>query len=102
MELLSGFLSLTGMAAVGYMLYVLKVLSARLGSVARMPPVYRLHWLGLVAVVVAIGGRLLILTGIINAEDELAVFLLYFLPLGIGFSASLTSVWFYWRWLLRE
>ncbi len=102
MELLAGLLSLGGLAAAGYMVYVLKELSARLGSVARMPPLYRLHWLGLVAVMAAIGGRLLILTGIINAKDALAVLLLYFLPLGIGSSASLVAVWFYWRWLLRE
>jgi hypothetical protein len=101
MELLAGFLSLTAMAAAGYMIYVLKVLSARLGSVARMPPVYRLHWLGLVSVVAGMGGRLLIITGIISAADSLAVLLLYLIPLGIGVSASLASVWFYWRWLLK-
>ncbi len=101
MELLAGFLSLTAMAAVGYMIYILKVLSARLGSVARMPPIYRLHWLGLLTVVVAAGGRLLIITGIVNAEDSLAVLLLYLGPLVIGVSASLVCVWFYWRWLLK-
>jgi hypothetical protein len=102
MELLTGFLSLAGMVAVAYMLYVLKVLSARLGAVARMPAVYRLHWLGLVAVVLGAGGRLLVITGLVSTADSLAILLLYFLPLGIGVSASLAAVWFYWRWLLRE
>jgi hypothetical protein len=102
MELLTGFLSLAGMAAVAYMLYVLKVLSARLGTVARMPAVYRLHWLGLFAVMLAAGGRLLVMTGIVSAADSLAILLLYFLPLSVGVSASLGAVWFYWRWLLRE
>jgi hypothetical protein len=101
MELLAGFLSLTALAAVGYMIYIMKVLSARLGSVARMAPVHHLYWLGLSSVVVATGGRLLIITGIVSAEDSLAVLLLYLAPLGIGVGASLACAWFYWRWLLK-
>ena len=102
MALLTGFLSLVWMVALAYMLHVFRVLSARLGAVARMPPVYHLHWLGFFAVVVAAGGRLLILTGIVSALDSLAILLLYFLPLGIAVSVSLACVWYYWRWLLRE
>jgi len=102
MATLTGFLSLVGLAAIGFMFYVFATLSARLGAVTKMQPLYRLFWVGGAAVALAIGGRLVIITGLVDNQDTTATLLIYFLPLSIGLSVGLLAVWFYWRWLFRE
>ncbi len=102
METFTGVLGLTGLAAVGFTLHVCAVLSARLGAVARMRPWYRLFWVGIGSCVLAMGGRLAIVAGLVENGDAAFPLLIVILPLSIGLTASLAAAWFYWRWLFRE
>ncbi len=102
MAILTGVLSLVGLAAIGFMLYVLSELSARLGAVTKMPSRYRLFWVGGAGVALAAAGRLVAIAGLVDNNAPLVLLLLYLLPLGGGLTASLVAAWYYWRWLLRE
>jgi len=102
MEVLTGFLSLLGLAAAGIVIYVLAVLSGRLGEVARMRPWYRLFYPGLLGVLLAMIGRLLVIAGLVDRYDHVSTLLIYYLPLVIGLGLSLFTVWYYWKWLIRE
>jgi hypothetical protein len=102
MATFTGVLSLAGLVAVGFTLHVCAVLSARLGTVARMRPMYRLFWVGIGSCVLALGGRLAIVAGLVENGDAGFPLLIVILPLSIGMTASLAAAWFYWRWLFRE
>lgn len=102
MEILTGFLSLSGLASVGVVIYVLAVLSGRLGAVARMRPFYRLFYPGMAGVLIAMAGRLWVIAGLVDRHDTVVTLLIYYLPLLLGLGLSLFSIWYYWRWLIRE
>ena len=102
MATLTGFLGLVGLAGVGFMLYAFGSLSQRLGAVALLRPYYRLFWISVVGVALAIGGRLLVIAGLVDNSNFLIILLIYYLPLAVGLSMGLFAVWYYWRWLLRE
>ncbi len=102
MTTLTGFLSLAGLAGVGLMLGVLASLSARLGAVTKMRPLYRLFWVGIASVVVAAGGRAAVIAGLVGDRHALFSLLAYYVPLSFGLGASVGAAWLYWRWLLRE
>lgn len=102
MPTLTGVLSLVGLASLGFSMGVFAILSARLGAVTKMPPRYRLFWIGLAGIVIAGAGRLLAIAGLIGADDGWLLLLLYYLPLALGLCSSLIAVFYYWRWLLHE
>lgn len=99
-------LGLLGPIGIGFMLFVLGLLSSRLGSVTRTRP----YHLGLyfAAILVWLGGLAQLLDNLNHftqsdsiAQQTLWIFLRRGLP-AVGSSLGLLIVWYYWSWLLAE
>jgi len=105
--------AMAGLAGVLYAVMILTTLSRRLGAVARMGPQYRLFYLAIGLIALAIAARLFrafdVLTPASSPDAPLwlhqaPIFytLTYYLPLALGVTISLAVVWQYWGWLVRE
>jgi len=99
-------LGLLGPIGIGCTLFVIGLLSGRLGSVTRTYP----YHIGLyfAAVLVWLGGLAQLLDSLNHftqsdniAQQTLWIFLRSGLP-AVGSSLGLLIVWYYWSWLLAE
>jgi hypothetical protein len=105
------------LAAIAYTLVVLGLLSNRLGAVLKMPPYYRWFYVGaglvglslvtyLVHVSLAADPALRAAPEAQSAAAmaglQVAIPLLYHLPLAVGLTVGVVAAWRYWSWLLRE
>jgi uncharacterized membrane protein HdeD (DUF308 family) len=92
--------SVSGLAAVMVVLYILAALSRRLGAVTKMKPYYRGFYIAMACLAIAIG------TAVLRQpmmSSDLSVFLfLYYLPLLLSGIISLVVAYRYWGWLFRE
>jgi len=94
-------LSVSGLAAVMVVLYILAALSRRLGAVTKMKPYYRGFYVAMACLAVAIGVAVLWPPLAAATPSDLSVYLFY-LPLLLSGVISLVVAYRYWGWLLRE
>jgi chromate transport protein ChrA len=93
-------LSVSGLIAVAVMLYILAMLSRRLGAVTKMKPYYRGFYLAMAGVIFALVSTLLRQS---DADADLSVYVfVYYLPLILSGLISLVVAYRYWGWLFRE
>lgn len=99
------YLGILGTSSIIFLFYILARLSHRLGSVQKMPPIYRYYY------VASIFGVIGCVTQLLVARANSAplwwtspwfLFVAYHLPLIIGVSLSLVITWRYWSWLITE
>jgi uncharacterized membrane protein len=92
-------LSVIGLGAVMYMLYIFANLSRRLGQVTKMRPYYRafyvaIGFLTIPALARILFGNLALATG--------ATQNMFDIPFLIAMALSVVVAWRYWSWLLKE
>ncbi len=99
---------MVGPAALAVSLLILALLSQRLGSVIRMPPIYRFYFPASLLLMVAAFSRL-VRAGASPADQESAWLYGvwfevagYILPMTLGLTIGVIVTWMYWSWLLRE
>jgi hypothetical protein len=102
-------LSVIGLGAVMYMLYIFANLSRRLGQVTKMRPYYRafyvaIGFLTIPALARIFFGNLALATGATqNMFDSTSLALVvYHIPFLIAMALSVVVAWRYWSWLLKE
>lgn len=103
MNEVTAFFGILGGIAISVMLFILGVLSKRLGSVTNAPPHYR--WFYVASILVGIGAvlRFFTLGRSISLQDAgiLGVLLYNGLP-ALGVTIGVITAWRYWSWLLAE
>ena len=92
--------SVSGLAAVMVVLYILAALSRRLGAVTKMKPYYRGFYAAIAGIAFAIG--VAILRQPIMPSDLSVYLFLFYLPLLLSGIISLVVAFRYWGWLFRE
>lgn len=100
MILLNIPISVSGLAAVMVVLYILAALSRRLGAVTKMKPYYRGFYVAMACLAVAIGAAVL-RQPMMPSDLSIYLFLFYLPPLLSGI-ISLVVAYRYWGWLFRE
>ena len=101
MEALLSVLGLLGPLSIVIALLVLALLSQRLGAVTRQAPLYRLFFVSVVLIGVALIWRVFDLVApVFIANLRNPVF--YDLLLIAGLIISVVIAWRYWSWLLSE
>jgi len=100
--------SVSGLAAVMVVLYILAALSRRLGAVTKMKPYYRGFYVAMACLAIAVGTAVLRPLAATTPSDPstplragLSVYLFY-LPLLLSGVISLVVAYRYWGWLFRE
>jgi len=92
--------SVSGLAAVMVVLYILAALSRRLGAVTKMKPYYRGFYVAMACLAIAIGAAVLRQP---MMPSDLSIYLfLFYLPLLLSGIISLVVAYRYWGWLFRE
>lgn len=100
MILLNIPISVSGLAAVMVVLYILAALSRRLGAVTKMKPYYRGFYVAIACLAIAIGAAVLRQP---MMPSDLSIYLfLFYLPLLLSGIISLVVAYRYWGWLFRE
>jgi hypothetical protein len=87
--------------SIGIALVVLALLSQRLGSVTKRPPLYRWYFVSVAIIGVAVILRVVDLSAPDIAVSDMTT-LLYDVALVIGLSLAVVIAWRYWGWLLSE
>lgn len=100
MDNLLGLLGLVGPASLIVALVVIALLSQRLGSVTKRPPLYRWFFVSIGFIVVTVVARFANLND--PAGQDNATALIGDLALAGGLSLSVVIAWRYWGWLLNE
>lgn len=100
-------LSVVGLIAVLYMLYIFANLSQRLGAVTKIRPYYYGFYAAIGFLVVALLARVALsniaLSPASGSEQASPIVLvIYHLPLLIGIAISVLIAWRYWSWLFKE
>lgn len=99
------FLGAVGTLAVIYLFYILGRLSERLGSVERMPPIYRYYYVAVIFLVIALITQVLaaqVITSASYSPTDTILLLGHHLPLAIGATIGLVVTWRYWSWLVID
>ena len=109
---MTGFLTVLsplGTFSLIVLFFILARLSEKLGAVTKMGPHYRLFWVGLGFMAIALMAQFLRIGLSLTKQDEdlwlntPAFYLItYHLPMAIGITISLVVTWRYWSWLLTE
>lgn len=101
------FLGTFGILSVIILFYILARLSNRLGSVQKMPAIYRYYYIALFFLVIGYITQMLMIRISFTPENfpnwiTSPWFLLFahHLPLTIGVSIGLVITWCYWSWLI--
>ncbi|HKZ85618.1 MAG TPA: hypothetical protein VJ793_18425 [Anaerolineae bacterium] len=100
--------SVSGLAAVMVVLYILAALSRRLGAVTKMKPYYRGFYVAMACLAIAIGAAVLRRPMIPSDPSTplragLSIYLfLFYLPLLLSGIIGLVVAYRYWGWLFRE
>jgi uncharacterized membrane protein len=92
--------SVSGLAAVMVVLYILAALSRRLGAVTKMKPLYRGFYAAMMCLAIAIGAA--VLRQPMMPSDPSIYLFLFYLPLLLSGIISLVVAYRYWGWLFRE
>jgi hypothetical protein len=102
-------ISILGLIATFYMLYIFVVLSRKLGNVTKMRPYYRGLYVGMGLLAIAAISHSLQTTVRLTPDLLPAVFnsevfylLTYYLPMLLAAFISLWVILRYWGWLFRE
>jgi hypothetical protein len=102
-------LSPLGTLAIIALFFILARLSAKLGSVTRMPPHYRWFWVAAGFLGIALVSQLLRISVSLTSKasyqwlDSPYFYLVtYHIPMAIGVTIGLVVTWRYWNWLLTE
>lgn len=99
------FLGIVGTLSVIYLFYILARLSERLGSVERMPPIYRYYYLAIVFLAIAVVTQFFAAQATLspaNFSTDAILLLGHHLPLAIGATLGLIVSWRYWSWLVID
>ncbi|RME99925.1 MAG: hypothetical protein D6768_14025 [Chloroflexi bacterium] len=97
------FLGAVGTLAVIYLFYILARLSERLGSVERMPPIYRYYYVAAIFLAMALVTQFFAAQATTSPSSFLTDTILllgHHLPLAIGATIGLVVTWRYWSWLV--
>jgi hypothetical protein len=92
-----------------YLFYILARLSERLGSVEKMPPIYRYYYVAIFFL--SIGFLYHLLAARFHSVPESFphwfssswfLLLVHYLPLAVGVTIGLYVTWRYWSWLVTK
>lgn len=107
--MLTGPSSVLSLLGEMYMLYILSVLSRKLGAVTKMKSYYRGFYGAMVLILVAVGAHSLRLTTLYSPDTLPAIFYdegfyiaAYEVPMVVAATLSLAVALRYWGWLFRE
>ncbi|GAB4314234.1 MAG: hypothetical protein Kow00117_06590 [Phototrophicales bacterium] len=89
---------LIGLLSIAIMMFVLGMLSQRLGRVTRAAPYYYGFFLSAIFVLIGVGARLVYP---VDSDDPAWVLLVNGTP-ALGITIGLVVAWHYWSWLLAE
>lgn len=107
--MLTGPSSVLSLVAEMYMLYILSILSRKLGAVTKMKPYYRGNYVAMALILIAVIAHSLRLTSLISPDvlpsalnSEAFYVAVYDLPMAAAATLGLLIALRYWGWLFRE
>ncbi len=100
-------LSVIGLIAVIYMLYIFANLSQRLGAVTKIKPYYYGFYAAIGFLAVALLSRVILSSIALSPESgtgqaDLIALGVYHIPFLIAVTISVLVAWRYWSWLFKE
>jgi len=92
-----------------YLLYILSVLSRKLGGVTKMRPIYRGFYVAMGLIGLGVVSSWLLFTARVTPEllpaawrDETLYLVIFNVALAVAVTLSLGVAWRYWGWLFKE
>lgn len=109
LQIVGAILGSVGLASLIYAFLILAQLGRKLGAVTKMPPYYRVYYVAVSFLGLALLMRL-VRASVFSSppQDTFALYAplfylwLYHLPLALGVTIGLATTWYYWHWLLKD
>ena len=102
-------LGMVGLLAVMYTLYILANLSQRLGAVTKITPYYRVFYVAIALLAVALLARVslgsMVLSQVPGTDlsgTSPVTLVAYHVPFAGAMTVSVAIAWRYWSWLFKE
>ena len=109
MKIEISILGTLGIFSIIILFYILARLSERLGSVEKMPPLYRNYYVAIIFWTLGFTAQLAMVRISLTPENfpgwlmsPWFLLVAYYLPLGIAATISLAVTWRYWSWLITN
>lgn len=109
MNILAALAGSLGLLSLVLMTWILARLSKRLGEVTKMSRYYRVFYVSMTCLSIAVMAHFLRMSVFLAEEvgpyilhSDIFYLCIYYIPLAVGVTLDLIIAWRYWSWLLRE